>query len=365
MGILSAFERRGGEVSKTRPDKAHSGSVLFDNCQLGMVLRAVLMCELALAIALMFNATSLMVWIENTALITCVALPATLAWLMVGCACKTWLLNKPVQLQAAFGIGLGAACGAGTYALLPWLPTNLTTPVIAPVMAGAAMAGLLILQAALRRRATIPENTNAQLRELQARIQPHFLFNTLNTAIALVKKDPEQVESILQDLSDLFRSALSKSRTSMPLEEEITLVRQYLAIERCRFGDRLQVHWQIDPSSLPTQIVPLMLQPLVENAVKHGIETSMATGHIWIRTKVNANFVEIKIINTLPSKTDEAVGKRPGFGIGLKSVTDRLDLFYDMAASLDAQVIDDTYVVQVQIPRKTALALTDNHGAFV
>jgi two-component system sensor histidine kinase AlgZ len=365
MRILSAFESRGGSAPSTEPETTKSGPVLFDNCQLGMVLRAVLLCEVALAIALMFDATSFMVWVDNTALITCVALPATLAWLMLGCACKAWMVNKPVPLQVGLGIGLGAACGAAAFALLPLLPMPLTPPVIAPVMTGAAMAGLLILQAALRRRATIPETTTAQLRELQARIQPHFLFNTLNTAIALVKKDPEQVESLLQDLSDLFRSALSKSRSTMPLEEEITLVRQYLAIEHCRFGDRLQVHWQIDPASLSTQIVPLMLQPLVENAVKHGIEPSVESGHIWIQTEVNADFITIRIVNTLPSPSDQTNGKRPGFGIGLKSVTDRLDLFYDMAANLDAKVIDDTYVVQVQIPRKTALSLSDNHGTFV
>jgi two-component system sensor histidine kinase AlgZ len=365
MGILSTFATRALAHTRGEAHLHQPGRLLFDNCQLGMVLRAVVLVESVLAIGLLYSPFSSSDWLAQLALLTGVALPATLVWLVAGCACKTWLLDQAYALQIGVGLALGALCGllatvglrymlaATSPGSLPWLANSLT---------GAGLAGMLLLQASLRRRAVIPENTSAQLRQLQSRIQPHFLFNSLNSAMALVKKEPEKAEALLQDLSDLFRSALSQTDSTVRLEDELQLIRQYLAIETLRFGDRMRVHWHIDPTVLETQVVPLMLQPLVENAVKHGIEPSEHPGEIWIYATRQAQSLELRIDNTLPQQHEAGT---PGMGMGLRNVADRLALFYDLEAQLQAAIQDRRYRVFIRIPLKTAMAITHQHAPFV
>ena len=341
------------------------GRLLFDNCQLGMVLRAVILVQAVLALGLLYSPLILGDWLAQLALLTCVALPATLLWLLVGCACKTWLLDQAYALQIGFGVLLGALCGLLASAGLPYLQGDTLTaspPWVANALTGAGLAGLLVLQASLRRRAMIPESTSAQLRQLQARIQPHFLFNSLNSAIALVKREPEKAQALLQDLSDLFRSALAHNDSPVPLQQELQLVRQYLAIESLRFGERLAVHWQIDPAVLNVQVVPLMLQPLVENAVKHGIEPSEQPGQIWIRARHEKTTLVLEIENTLPHNKQASA---PGMGIGLRNVADRLALFYDLEAQMSTTVAQQRYRLVIRIPLTTAMAMSQKHSSFV
>lgn len=365
MGILSTFGQTPGTPPDSNSRVSQPGRLLFDNCQLGTVLRAVVLVEAALAIGLLYSAPSPSNWLAQLALLTGLALPATLIWLLVGCACKTWLQNQSYALQTILGLLLGGACGLlATVALqhLQNLPVASPLPWLANGMSGLSLAGLLILHASLRRRAVIPENTAAQLRQLQERIQPHFLFNSLNSAIALVKKEPEKAETLLQDLSDLFRHALSKNTSFLRLDEELTLVRQYLAIEALRFGERMTVHWQIDPDTVHTHIAPLMLQPLVENAVRHGIEPSESPGQIWIRTLAQDRYIEMTVVNTVPPL---AQTHNPGLGMGLHNVAQRLALFYDLEAKLEAKRVGDEYQVLIRIPQKAAMALTKKHSSLV
>ena len=365
MGILSTFAAQASARVDSGAKRHQQSRLLFDNCQLGMVLRAVVLVESVLAIGLLYSPGSTGEWLAQWALLTGVALPATLMWLVVGCACKTWLLDLAYALQIGVGLLLGALCGLLATAGLRYVldaPLNNALPWLANALTGACLAGLLLLQASMRRRAVIPESTSAQLRQLQSRIQPHFLFNSLNSAMALVKKEPEKAETLLQDLSDLFRSALSQTAATVRLEEELQLIRQYLAIETLRFGDRMAVHWHIDPTVLATQVVPLMLQPLVENAVKHGIEPSEHPGQIWINATGQAQALELIIENTLP-EPDEA--GTPGMGMGLRNVADRLALFYDLEAQLHASVHDRRYRVVIRIPRQTAMSITPKHAPFV
>ncbi|HEY1231195.1 MAG TPA: histidine kinase, partial [Ramlibacter sp.] len=148
-----------------------------------------------------------------------------------------------------------------------------------------ALAGVMFALVAmgwllLRARSHMPADTAARLEDLQSRIRPHFLFNTLNSAIALVREEPAKAETMLEDLAELFRQALADPRDSVTLADEIGLAERYLAIEQVRFGDRLRIRWDLDITAGSARVPPLLLQPLVENAVKHGVEPS-AQGGRW------------------------------------------------------------------------------------
>ncbi|RYY92183.1 MAG: sensor histidine kinase, partial [Comamonadaceae bacterium] len=189
-----------------------------------------------------------------------------------------------------------------------------------------------------------------RLEELQARIRPHFLFNTLNSAIALVREEPAKAETMLEDLSELFRQALADPRDSVTLADEIGLAERYLAIEQVRFGDRLRIKWQLDPAASSARLPPLLLQPLVENAVKHGVEPSPDGAKLRIRTERRGDTVVIEVVNSLPPLrwADQPLPR--GHGIALDNVRDRLRLMHDMQAQFSAGMDQESYRVRIVIP---------------
>jgi two-component system sensor histidine kinase AlgZ len=197
----------------------------------------------------------------------------------------------------------------------------------------------------LRAQALLPAETTARLAELQSRIRPHFLFNALNTALALVQVDPRRAETVLEDLAELFRVALAETGSAVTLDEEIDLAQRYLAIEQLRFGERLQVVWDLDPAAARAPVPPLVLQPLVENAVRHGVEPSVLGGRILVRTRVQRGMAEVTVINTLPDEPG-----RPGSGIALANVAERLRLLHDVAASLHTGVEDGRFRASIVVP---------------
>lgn len=187
----------------------------------------------------------------------------------------------------------------------------------------------------------------AQLEALQARIRPHFLFNTLNTGAALVHARPGEAERLLLDLADLFRAALSGPR-EIPLADELALARRYLEIESLRFGPRLRLHWEL-PEVLPDVLVPtLSIQPLVENAIRHGIEPSGTGGTVDVSVTLESAAVRIAIRNDLPRG-----GSRPASGhhVGLISSRERILALSQGRGRLDTEVRDGRYVATITLPR--------------
>ena len=207
------------------------------------------------------------------------------------------------------------------------------------------MSGMLLAGLYWRARARTPAATAARLAELQSRIRPHFLFNTLNSAIALVRAEPLKAEAMLEDLSELFRSALADPQESVTLGHEITLAERYLAIEKIRFGDRLQISWSLDPDALQARLPPLLMQPLVENAVKHGVEPSASGAQIKISTQRRGSTVVVKISNTTPN----GVGQH-GNGLALANVRERLLLLHDVQARFQTVYASNVFQVRLQIP---------------
>jgi two-component system, LytTR family, sensor histidine kinase AlgZ len=344
--LLSAFQELSREPARaTQAAKARATRLVFDACQLGVVLRALVFVESTMAVGAMFGAGGLVGWVERLAYLSGAALPGTLAWLVVTCGAKRWIAHLPATGQQVVGVALGALAGVYGCAMLALVGATAQAPWIASAFSGALLSAVLVVVLVLRSKGQLPAETVARLAELQARIRPHFLFNSLNSAIALVREDPRRAETLLEDLSELFRHALVSKADSTTLAEEVQVARHYLAIEEVRFGERLRVEWSIDPRAGSARVPALFLQPLVENAVKHGVEPSPSGADVKVTTQKRGSVVVIKVTNTVPA----GQGK-PGHGVAQDNVRDRLRLLHDVQAQFQTALIDGLYQVRMEVP---------------
>ena len=320
-------------------------ALVFDACHVGVVLRAVLFVQAVMAVAAMFGAATPLAWLTRLALITGGALPATLLWLIVACSLKKGLARLSPVLQQAAGVALGALAGLYGCAVLALVGLLEPAPWWASAFGGALLSAALVAALVLRAKGRTPAATAARLAELQARIRPHFLFNTLNSAIALVRAEPRKAERLLEDLSDLFRAALMAHGESVTLADEIALAKAYLAIEQVRFGERIRVEWALDVRANAARLPPLLLQPLVENAVKHGVEPSTGGADIKVSTQLRGSRVVIKVSNTTL-----VVDSARGNGLALDNVRERLSLLHDVQAQFQIGLKDGVFQVRLEVP---------------
>ncbi len=341
LQILSAFQELPPEPERTTP----APGLLFDACHVGVALRAVLFVELVVGVGAMFGAGTFADWVSSLAVLTGAALPGTLVWLIAACGMKNLIaLMRPV-FQHAAGVALGASAGLCGCAMLYLAGWQESVPWLASASAGGLLAAMLVLALLWRQRSKAPAQTRARLNELQSRIRPHFLFNTLNSAIALVREEPAKAEALLEDLSDLFRHALVEQGESVTLGDEVALAQRYLAIEQVRFGDRIQVEWSLDAAAATARLPPLLLQPLVENAVRHGVEPSASGAQIRISTECRGSRVVIKVVNTVPAGQGES-----GSGVALENVRDRLRLMHDVQCRFGCVMRDGVFQVRIEVP---------------
>ena len=291
-----------------------------------------------------FGVASLAVqWISLTALCLLYLLrgqltrlkPPTVAQLGLGALLlSTWLV-----------IGL-AWLTLRDYALLPegaWLSFALRVTAIALIM---GLLGLGAFQAQWNARQLAVSAEHAKLQALQARIQPHFLFNTLNTGISLLHAKPALAEQLLLDLSDLFRAALSQ-RDSLRLEEDLSLARRYLEIEQLRLGDRLRLTWEVADPLPALQVPTLSVQPLAENAIRHGIEPSTTGGEVGITVDAIDGHLRIVVANTLPPASARSAS---GHQVGLSSVRARIHAATQGRGRVDTRISDDRYSAVILLP---------------
>lgn len=211
------------------------------------------------------------------------------------------------------------------------------------------LLGLAAFQNHWRGRLHAVRAKQSELESLHSRIRPHFLFNTLNTGAALVHRHPEQAERLLLDLADLFRAALAGPH-QISLEDELALARRYLEIEALRFGDRLTVSWEL-PAAIPLVMVPaLSIQPLVENAIRHGVERMPGAGDVAISVSTTAGNVVVRISNPVPiTGTHANVGHR----VGLNASQVRIGALTDGRGSVHTDVADGRFVVTVRLPLRS------------
>jgi two-component system, LytTR family, sensor histidine kinase AlgZ len=319
----------------------------LDLCRATLVLRVVLFAQVAAAIGTLAASTDGADWMQALASTAFPALVATLAWLAAACGAKRALARlKPWARGALLTLGGAMAAYAACVALLPITmaePTHWRA--LASAVGGAFIAALVAAWIEARTRAAQPADASARLAELQSRIRPHFLFNALNTAIALVQVDPQRAEDVLVDLAEIFRVALAEVGASVTLAEEVALAQRYLAIEQVRFGARMQVDWEQDPAADAARLPPLVLQPLVENAVRHGVEPSTTGGRIRVRTQARRGMVRVQVSNTVPDRASQ-----PGAGMALNNVRQRMKLMHDMGASLDTWREDGEYHARLTFP---------------
>jgi two-component system sensor histidine kinase AlgZ len=260
--------------------------------------------------------------------------PHRVAWIALGLLlANTWIVGGCAWLLR----GSWPATHAGWQAFLLQLTGMALT------------VGLLALAAfqnfwRARRLAVLAKQS--ELEALQARIRPHFLFNTLNTGAALVHAQPGQAERLLLDLADLFRAALSGPR-DIPLADELALARRYLEIESLRFGPRLRLGWDL-PEPLPALLMPaLSIQPLVENAIRHGVEPSGNGAAVDVAVRVEGGFARITVSNDLPPDRRPAPA---GHQVGLASSRERIEALSHGRARLDTQVKDGRYIATILVP---------------
>jgi len=233
----------------------------------------------------------------------------------------------------------------GRLQVAPWIIAR--NQLVTAVIAGAALR-YFYMQQQLRLR----EQTALQARidALQARIRPHFLFNSMNSIASLIATDPDKAEQAVLDLCDLFRASLAQADGTVAVGDEIDLCRKYAAIEQLRLGDRLQLDWQVEALP-PTATIPLLsLQPLLENAIYHGIQPRPQGGCVRIEAHVDAQQCRILVSNPLPGT---ATPKTDGNRIAINNIRDRLHAIYGPAASLDLRINGQQFVATLTIPLVT------------
>lgn len=186
-----------------------------------------------------------------------------------------------------------------------------------------------------------------ELKTIKAHINPHFIFNALNSIRALIDENPQRARRAITELSNILRSSLQAEKgETVSLQEELKIVKDYLALETMRFEDRLQVAYCINPQTLEQQVPPMMLQTLVENAIKHGISKQVKGGEVKISSDFKNGFHELLVQNTGVLKKHHSGG-----GFGLSSTRDRLELLYGEKARFQIKQVDEfTVQALVQIP---------------
>lgn len=226
------------------------------------------------------------------------------------------------------------------------------------LLVAAILAGIMLrffyLQAQYRRRIQIA--ADAKLQALQARIQPHFLFNSMNIIAGLIPVNPTLAEQLVEDLSDLFRASLSEHRSQVSLQSEIALCKQYLKIEQLRLGERLQCHWQLPEQFAGVTIPPLTLQPLIENAIYHGIQPLVDGGEVNIQVSILDDHCRITIDNPLPTEANVSIRSNH---IAIDNIRERLQMLYAGEASLEMRTEETRCFVTLVLPCRE----TDNEDS--
>jgi two-component system, LytTR family, sensor histidine kinase AlgZ len=326
----------------------HSQNALPEFRNFGVMARALLAVNLlALAAALASEADggrALDAFVQSTVLVE----PPLLASLVLLSAAAPLLRRMPYWLACAMVLALALALAAATHAALaPVAGTGMGRTLL---FAGAATV-VVLAYLTLHRRAHSPALAEARLQALQARIRPHFLFNSLNAVLALIRGDPRRAERTLEDLADLFRALMSDGRSLVRLADEISLIERYAAIEQLRLGERLRMAWDLDQAPVDALLPPLILQPLLENAVYHGVEPGTGIGDVLVRIERRGDRVHALIEN--PSHEGGA-GARAGNHMALDNIRERLMLFFDADARLEARVEHGRYRVEIDMPYRRA-----------
>ena len=324
--------------------------MLPDFRNLGTILRILVAVNGVVALAALLRDPSLRTWPIAWTDMVAVAEPQLLLILAALYALQPWLARQAYSLGVMALLAITVLAGVGVYTLLGRNELPEPGGLLRNVLLGLLTAWGLIAYFRLRARALSPAITEARLQALQARIRPHFLFNSINAVLSLMRTDPKRAETSLEDMADLFRVLMRDNRGLAPLADEVELCRQYLALEKLRLGDRLVVEWHTNNMPADAMVPPLILQPLLENAVYHGIEPLTAPGIVSVNIFYKGGDVHAILRNPYRVTGGQ---HHSGNKMAMANVRERLALHFDAEATLDSKVKADAYEVHLRIPYRT------------
>lgn len=312
----------------------------------GVMLRVLLGINVLAALAALLQAPDMAGWAAHYLELAAVVEPQLLVGLGLLSLLRDVLWRLPLRLGQACVLGLAGGVAAALFFYVASLGLADGGSLWRSILLAMAAAALLLMYFDLRARAITPVLSEARLAALNARIRPHFLFNSLNAVLSLIRARPQQAEEALEALSDLFRAAMRDPGELVSLADEIALGKQYLELETLRLGERLTVDWKIGAIPLDLPIPPLMLQPLLENAVYHGIEPAPEGGTVHIAIDQRAQELRISVANPTVGQTQHAAGNQ----IAVANIRERLALYYDLEARLEIETDDHSYEVRIILP---------------
>lgn len=326
---------------------------LPDFRNLGVLLRAALVVQLLGLGAALVSSPGLAEAGRAFLGMAAVLEPPLLLVLLVLFFAAPWLLRQHYRQGVSVVVALSVLCTVLWYLLIHLrFPDALQGSVMRAVILGAGASLAVLGYFNWRHRALSPALAEARLQALQSRIRPHFLYNSLNTVLSLMRSSPKQAESVLENLADLFRVHMADNRQLSPLSRELELARAYANLEEIRLGERLRMLWKVDNAPQDALLPPLVLQPLLENAVYHGVEPMPEGGEV--RVDVFAKDKQLNLVVRNPA--GGAGERRSGNRMALSNIRERLELHFDADARLTTHEVGGEFIVQVVMPLRRGKA---------
>ena len=314
---------------------------------LGIHLRILLIVNLLAVMAAILLSQQLSEFLPLLAQLSALVQPVLLLSMLGLYALYPWLDKLKYWQGIATIILLEIAFTSLIYLVMNQFFTfNSNHEAVRACLLAAIVSAIVLYYFYLQQRAYSPAIAEARLQALQARIRPHFLFNSINAVLSLVRSQPARAETALQDMADLFRVLMSENRDLVPLAQELSLCHQYLDLEKLRLEERLKITWHIEDMPSDAMIPPLILQPLLENAVYHGIEPMPEGGEIVVKIYTKHKELSIIISNPYAPENDRHVGNK----MALKNIKERLKLHFDLESSIKTNIKNNRYEVHIRIP---------------
>ena len=325
------------------------GDFLPDLCKVQSVFTLVLVGELiAVALVVASHGLKPFNW-EALGTVSFLVQWVFLASAALLCPLRPFLAKRSLLLASCVSFGLVMLITATVSLMSQWLFLGGvidTWQVASNILVAAIFSGIAFRYFYIQQQLLVQEESElkARIQALQSRIRPHFLFNCMNSIVSLIGSDPEKAERVVEDLSDLFRASLAEPG-QVPIRHELALCRQYISIEQLRLGPRLKLEWQVEELSDEIKIPSLLLQPIVENAIYHGVQPRADGGLVEISVRKSDNRVTVVVRNPLPQRFEQTA--KPGNRVAIDNIKHRLAAYYGDSASFEAGEVEDCYVTKI------------------
>lgn len=362
LGFVAASTEAPAPAASLR--KAELDFFLPDLCEPKIVLAVVLISEL-LALVLTLGRAGGAPFLNELAKVSMFVQWQGLSGAAVLCYTRPWLARHTVPVASAAAFVLLLSSTALLSVLSYWIGTRIVPAGVGPVWFAddlwpfllrnegiCAIVSALVLRyffVAYQWRRHVRAEARSRIHALQARIRPHFLFNSMNTIAALTRSDPGRAEEAVEDLADLFRATLGDSERPLRLKEELELSRIYQRIETLRLGDRLKVEWRVAELPMRALVPGLTIQPLLENAICHGIEPLAGGGTVTIEGALVDGDLTLAVTNPLPPSPART---RDGNRLALENIRERLELAYGDRGCLEVEQGTDHFRVTLRFPHE-------------